>query len=207
MTHKFDTEIAKEVGVNAAILYDNIVFWCDKNKANNKHFYDGYYWTYNSVRAWTELFPYLGKKAIENALKKLEEAGYIKSGNYNKSPYDRTKWYCVLGKIDLPKRGNENIQKGKPIPDNKPDNKPYIIDDPLFDKLNKEAFNEWLEYKKYKSKNGITKSINFLSKYSFKEQQEIVNRSIMNEWKGLFPLESKEKKSSAKRKASKEFLI
>lgn len=93
--HSFSVDVAKEVGVNAAILLQSIKWWCEKNKANGKHCYDGLYWTYNSVKAWQELYPYLGKSAIDSALKKLEERGFIKVGNYNKSAYDRTKWYAI----------------------------------------------------------------------------------------------------------------
>ena len=93
--HSFNVDVAKEVGVNAAILLQSIKWWCLKNKANDKHCHDGLYWTYNSVKAWQELYPYLGKSAIDSALKKLEERGFIKVGNYNKSAYDRTKWYAI----------------------------------------------------------------------------------------------------------------
>jgi len=123
MTHKFDIDIAEKVGVNGAILYDNIVWWCMKNEASENNFYDDRYWTYNSVKSWAKLFPYLGKKQIENALKKLEDVGLIVTGNYNKSSYDRTKWFSPNVEIDLPKRGNGNIEKGNTIPSNKPDNK------------------------------------------------------------------------------------
>lgn len=93
--HSFSVGVAKEVGVNAAILLQSIKWWCEKNRANGKHFHDGLYWTYNSVKAWQELYPYIGKSAIDSALKKLEERGFIKVGNYNKSAYDRTKWYAI----------------------------------------------------------------------------------------------------------------
>lgn len=124
MTHQFDTEIAEKVGVNAAILYENIKWWCAKNEANETNFFDGKYWTFNSIKAWHQLFPYLTGKQIRTAITKLEDEGYIVSGNYNQSPYDRTKWYSLSTKIDLPTRSNENDQQGEPIPDNKPDNKP-----------------------------------------------------------------------------------
>lgn len=93
--HSFSVDVAKEVGVNAAILLQSIKFWCAKNNANGKHCHDGLYWTYNSVKAWRDLYPYLGKSAIDSALKRLEERGFIKVGNYNKSAYDRTKWYAI----------------------------------------------------------------------------------------------------------------
>ena len=34
--HSFDPEIAKKVGVNAAVIYQNIIFWTEKNAANKK---------------------------------------------------------------------------------------------------------------------------------------------------------------------------
>lgn len=125
--HSFEPEIAKQVGVNAAVIYQNIIWWAEKNAANDKHQHDGLWWTYNSISAFSELFPYLTGKQIRIALDKLEEAGLIVSGTFNKSPYDRTKWYaptCLNGLSDLPKRANETDEKGKPIPDSKPVNKP-----------------------------------------------------------------------------------
>ena len=52
--------------------------------------------------------------------------------------------------------------------------------------INTQAFNEWLDYKKYKTIAPITKTINFLNKYDFATQQQIVDASIMNNYKGLF---------------------
>jgi len=136
MEHSFDIELASELGINCAIIYKNIEFWTAKNKANNHNFFDDKYWTYNSVKAWKELLPYLGEKAILSALKKLEENGYLAVGNYNKSSYDRTKWFSPLRQIHLPKRTNGFTQKDKPIPDNKPDNKPNKPFTPSFSENN-----------------------------------------------------------------------
>ena len=58
MQHSFDVEIAKEYGVLEAILLNNLWFWVEKNRANNVNYYDGYYWTFNSTKAFNELFPY-----------------------------------------------------------------------------------------------------------------------------------------------------
>jgi hypothetical protein len=103
MEHHFNIEDAKKYGITEAVILHNIRFWIMKNKANNTHFHDGEYWTYNSVAAFTELFPYLTKDQIRRALESLEDAGAIKTGNYNQSPYDRTKWYCIVPQIDLAK--------------------------------------------------------------------------------------------------------
>ena len=48
MQYSFDTKEAMEHGVNEAIIIANIRFWVQKNKANDKHFYEGRTWTYNS---------------------------------------------------------------------------------------------------------------------------------------------------------------
>jgi len=136
MKHSFDIEVAKELGINCAVLLDNLFFWIKKNKANGKHFYDGYYWTYNSVKAFSDLFPYMTERGISYALTKLEEQEYIKTGNYNAIPYDRTKWYaitekgitilqnCQMGTTKLYNQDHKNVE---PIPDinhiEKPDSK------------------------------------------------------------------------------------
>lgn len=96
MINSFDTDVAKDVGINAAIIYFNIQFWCEHNRTNDTNYYDGYYWTYNSTKAFCEQFPYMSKDQINYALKKLEDAKYIITGNYNKSTYDRTKWYADI---------------------------------------------------------------------------------------------------------------
>jgi len=95
MQHSFDIGVAQRYGVNCAVILTSIRFWIEKNKANGKHFYDGRYWTYNSVAAFSVLFPYLTEKQIRRAIEALESDGVLLSGNYNKSVYDRTKWYSI----------------------------------------------------------------------------------------------------------------
>lgn len=115
-----------EVGVNAAIILEHIDFWCAKNRANGRNFNDGYYWTYNSTKAFVEIYPYMSEKAIRTALGRLEDGGYIVTGRYNEKPYDRTKWYaitekgsalldgsiCPKGQMDTPERADGCAEKG-----------------------------------------------------------------------------------------------
>jgi len=85
---RFNPTIAKELGVDEAIMFSNIRFWVEKNKANEKHKHNGDYWTYNSMKAFAKLFPFWTKKQVRRILNNLEEAGYIKTGNYNKQKYN-----------------------------------------------------------------------------------------------------------------------
>lgn len=96
MIYSFDSNIAKEYGVNEAIMIANFQFWIKKNKANKKNFFDGHYWTYNSKKAFTELFDFWGEQSIKTILNHLKEKGVLITANYNNSPYDRTLWYAFV---------------------------------------------------------------------------------------------------------------
>lgn len=138
--NSFDTQVAVEFGVNAAVLLKNIGFWVEKNASNGRNLRDGRYWTYNSQSAFEAQFPYMSRYNIRTALDKLEEGGMIESGCFNKLPYDKTKWYtltqvgasaCGLTSL-LPaivqkqpthcaKTANALCENGQPIPDRSTD--------------------------------------------------------------------------------------
>ena len=126
----FDSEVAKEVGVNAAVLFYNIAWWVEKNEANKANFHDGDYWTYNSMKAYTEMFPFMSKRQIEKAISDLKSLGYIKTGNYNAAAYDRTLWYALTdkGKSISTRRGNPFPREVTPIPDINTDINTDILD-------------------------------------------------------------------------------
>lgn len=98
--HILDIGVAQLVGTNAALILENISYWCEHNAANNTNLHDGHYWTYNSTKAFGELFPYMTINVIRTALKKLKDNGLILTGNFNKSAYDRTTWYTLTGKAE-----------------------------------------------------------------------------------------------------------
>lgn len=98
MNHSFDVEVAKEVGLLAATIFNNIGFWVDNNRANERNYHDGRYWTYNSVRAFSEQFPYATESQITGALKKLRNSGYLDTGQYCEDKRDRSLWYTLSEK-------------------------------------------------------------------------------------------------------------
>ena len=124
----FDESIAVELGVECAILLSNIQFWVKKNKANGEacHNHEGKFWTYNSAGSFAKLFPYWKERTIYSYLEKLEKAGYVLSGNFNKFKYDRTKWYTTDGcknniyplmEVEVPKNETPSTEICGPIPD------------------------------------------------------------------------------------------
>jgi hypothetical protein len=94
MQHHFDIKNASKYGILEAVLINHFEFWISKNKANNKNFHDGTYWTYNSTKALVELFPYVSESQIRRAIDKLVSLDILKKGNYNDNAYDRTLWYA-----------------------------------------------------------------------------------------------------------------
>lgn len=137
----FKNEIAKIMGVNGAIVFENFVYWIRKNKVNDRHFYDGEYWTYNKIEAFGNIFDFWSTRQIRTILDNLRKDGYLKTGNYNKKGYDRTLWYtftekghllvekyyfislkasdtdiCQKSQMDLTKKSNGFDKKVTPIP-------------------------------------------------------------------------------------------
>ena len=135
MIYTFDEKIAIEYGVNEAIMITNFQFWIRKNKANDKNFYDGHYWTYNSKKAFADLFPFWTEKQVKTILQHLCEKGILIKGNYNQSPFDRTLWYAFVDEdkwLDQKRPTDQTDgtapldQMVQPIPDILPDIKTRI---------------------------------------------------------------------------------
>ena len=95
MEHHFNIDVANDFGIEEAIILHSIFFWLSKNASNNKHFYDGLYWFYNSKKAFVEMFPYMNETKIFRVLKNLEEKSIIAKGNYSKDKWDKTNWYAL----------------------------------------------------------------------------------------------------------------
>lgn len=132
MEHHFNVELASKYGVNEAIFCHNLYFWVKQNKANKRNFHKGTYWTYNSMDAYAELFPYWTRRQIEHLIKKCKDKGLIITDNFNKISYDRTLWYavtenviCIYENCEMEKTNLQNgiTENVTPIPDSKPDSK------------------------------------------------------------------------------------
>lgn len=95
MEHHFNTNLAKEYGIEEAILLHHFYYWIVKNAANEKHFHDGLYWTYNSKKAYSEFFQYINETKIFRVIKHLEEEGVVVKGKYNQDKFDKTNWYAL----------------------------------------------------------------------------------------------------------------
>ncbi len=91
----FNPYFAQKYGMEEAIIFQNILYWCEHNRKNSKNFFDGTYWVYNTAKAFSEQYIFMNERKIRYSLKNLEDKGLILSACYNATKYDRTKWYAV----------------------------------------------------------------------------------------------------------------
>ncbi len=146
-------KLAKAIGLNEAIVLQQIHYWNEMNKKTNNNFKDGYYWTFNSYDGWQEQFPFWSESTIKRTIRSLEKSGLVIVGNYNKLKIDRTKWYRIdykkldkwgnipIGQNDLTRVSNctdQQTKMNRPLPETTPETKTEIklkINNPSSDEL------------------------------------------------------------------------
>ena len=141
MNHYFSVSIAEKCGVHSAIVFNYIAYWVGLNESDERNYYEGKYWMFNTKKAFAEVFPYMTERQIRYAIDKLIESGLIVSGSFNKKAFDHTLWYtlsdsaktieqfCPFDMTNLSNRTAENVNSSdnfvnssdnfvKPIPVN-----------------------------------------------------------------------------------------
>lgn len=89
-------KLACIVGLNEAIVLNQVAYWLRKNEELGKNFIDGRYWVFNTYKNWQENnFPFISVETVKRTFTKLEKSGILISANYNKMAIDRTKWYTI----------------------------------------------------------------------------------------------------------------
>ena len=126
--------VAERYGFEEAVFLDAIVYWYRTNRANNRNFRDGRWWTYNSIKAFEEIFPWWSVKQIRRIANSCREQGALIAGEFNEDRRDRSLWYtpgdellalyglaetgkctCPNGQMQAPKGADEDAQMGKCI--------------------------------------------------------------------------------------------
>lgn len=83
--------LAKEIGLNEAIMLQQIHYWL--LKSGNE--FEGAKWFYKTLEEWQIEFPFWSVMTIRRTLGSLEKQKIIKIGNFNKKKFDKTKWYTI----------------------------------------------------------------------------------------------------------------
>ena len=85
--------VAKKYGLNESIFLEYVVTWWRCNRANNRNFHDGRWWTYNSLSAFEEIFWFLTPSQVRNTIRSCRDQGAVLTGCYNEDKRDRSLWY------------------------------------------------------------------------------------------------------------------
>lgn len=94
--HFFDPELATKYGVEEAVLIQNFQFWIRQNYASGSNMRAGRCWTYDSLEALAEKFPYWKPHQIRRILNSLVEAGVLLREQPKKGELDRRCWYAFV---------------------------------------------------------------------------------------------------------------
>lgn len=86
--YHFSAELAQQYGLDEAIMLHNLAYWMRKNALDGRNIHDGQVWTFSSLEAFTEWFPFWSVKQIRRILASLEQQALIQKGNYNKRATD-----------------------------------------------------------------------------------------------------------------------
>ena len=106
-------QLAKEIGLNEAIILQQIHYWLKNPKAgvviNDEK------WVYNSVTQWNEQFPFWSANTIRRALNNLREKGYLIAEKLSPDARDNTLYYRIdysktHEQMHLPKMGKPDTQ-------------------------------------------------------------------------------------------------
>ena len=96
MYHRFHIELAIKYGVEKALI---IQYFDEQLIGNEAKAHNGSLWISNSAETLSNIFTYMNRQKISRLLRQMEDENIIKSGNFNKSKYDRTKWYTFTDKF------------------------------------------------------------------------------------------------------------
>lgn len=109
MILSYESNVAKEVGVNAASVLHTIRLWVITNAAHGNHIIEGKAWTYFSYPALAKINGCLNERQVRFAVEKLISCGYIEIGHFSKSTLNRTNWYTTTEKTDEAYRSTERV--------------------------------------------------------------------------------------------------
>ena len=117
----FSPTLANLLGLNKAIVLQQLHYWLEKNLKSNVNIRDGRVWCYDSYEEWRDRsFPFWSTDTIKRTFLSLEKEGIVISRQYGRYGRSRVKWYtinfdileriCQKGQMHLPKKANPSGQ-------------------------------------------------------------------------------------------------
>lgn len=92
MRYAIEGDIAKQVGANAALVYNHVLYWIERNKKAKRAEHRGEVWMYDTHASIASHFGFLTRDQVRRCLDKLVKSGLLKCTTVG---FDRTTWYTT----------------------------------------------------------------------------------------------------------------
>lgn len=156
--------------IEVPVFIENLAYWIRKNHANQKHYHEGRYWSYNSYPAFSKLYPFWSEQTIRRIIKRAVKQGLLIIGNFNNKKYDNTNWYTLTDKALKYYPALHGLILNTPV---EIDRTPVEIDRPIPKLLPSSSIN--------------TNTTNSSSKLKSKEKNLNIFREMINVYREIFP--------------------
>lgn len=109
MVCNYSNSIAIKYGINAALIAGYIREKLEKTDINS----GDVPWERITIKKLTGTFPFLGEKAVRNAIKRLKKGNIIISKQYGKEHFDHANYYSITAHGYAVMRGDEKNDRKK----------------------------------------------------------------------------------------------
>lgn len=88
--------LAKKIGVNEAMVLQQVHYWLELNRGKPKSTHRGRTWCFNSYEAWqATTFYFWSLRTVKDLFQRLLKRGLLVKGRFNDRGFDRTNWYTI----------------------------------------------------------------------------------------------------------------
>ena len=94
--HTFDIKLAREFGIEEALLIHHFQYWIGINKKRKKAFQEDRTWTFQTYQEIADHFPYLSYAKVRHAIDNLVKSNIIIRKNLNNNPMVKTPWFAFV---------------------------------------------------------------------------------------------------------------
>ena len=89
-------ELAKSLGVDQSMLVQQLHYWVEKNKENDKNYFNNKYWLYSTVKEMRDRdFPFWSEKTLRRYLNALSDKEIIIRRHFSDNASDSTYFYTI----------------------------------------------------------------------------------------------------------------
>ena len=106
MICKYSNTIAVKYGINSALIAGYI-----REKLNDTDFFVADApWERLTIKKLTGAFPFMGERAVRNAIKRLRKGNILVSKQYGKEHFDHANYYTITEHGYAVMKGDENVE-------------------------------------------------------------------------------------------------